>query len=237
MPTTPDEPMELLPRHDGSSSCGELPSSDGTLASESPASSSGAAHLPPTQRRRRGWRGDWQIAVVGLALILVLTAVLWLRHDSHKARGPIVLPSTLLSLNRDTSAPAKQFAQNLVANEQAYEAAIGSPTAALYGDPPNGAFSVLVGTPCSGGSCVLGSPQQLVHVARAHGYADATAFSPRAPGGTLICFSYSAGGAKIIRCTWIDQVSQGRIDFYDGFASSLADAAAMTRQVRDAIER
>jgi hypothetical protein len=236
--TSPEEPTALSSDGDGSSFGHELPDTTNNLVTEPPASSVTEVQLPPSQpRKNKTWRGDWQIAVVIAAVIAILAGVLWLHNNSHKARRPIALPSTLLSVNRDTSSAAKQFVQNLVANEQAQVAGLGKPVAALYGETGTGGFSVLVGTPCAGGSsCISESSQQAVQDERAHGYSDAAAFPPGPAGGNLICSSIPGHG-DILQCTWIDQVSQGVVVFLGGFASSLTDAAAKTRKVRETIEQ
>jgi len=230
-PPTPDEPTALSSDGDRSISCQDLTGNTGDLVAEPPLSTT-----PASRPRNKTWRGDWQIAVVVAAVIAVLAGVLWLHNNSHKARRPVALPNTLLSLNRDTSPAAVQSAQNLVANEQANVAALGKPVASLYGDTGTGGFSVLVGTPCEGGSCVSESSQQVVQDERAHGHADAATFPPGPAGGILICFSIPGDGGNVIQCTWIDQVTEGAVVFSGGFASNLADAATKTRQVRDAIE-
>jgi len=230
-PPTPDEPTALSSDGDRSSSGQDLTGNTGEVVTEPRLSTT-----PASRPRNKTWRGDWQIAVVVAAVIAVLAGVLWLHNNSHKTRRPIVLPSTLLRLNRDTSPAALQSAQNLVANEQANVAALGKPVAGLYRDTGTGGFSVLVGTPCEGGSCVSESSQQVVQDERAHGHADTSAFPPGPAGGILICFSDTGHGGNVIHCAWIDQVTEGLVVFSGGFAPTLADAAAKTRQVRDAIE-
>jgi hypothetical protein len=65
----------------------------------------------------------------------------------------------------------------------------------------------------------------------AAGYANARSFSPGANGGVLACGSRSSQGITIIRCAWVDDRTAGEVLFGGGAATSLADAAAKTKQV------
>ena len=184
-------------------------------------------------RTRPGWRGDWQITVAVAVLILVgVGALLWLRNSHHAARR-VVLPRTLLGLSRASGQNAKLLADHLVADEKASWGFLGAPVAAEYRDSAGGGFAIVVGTPCSGGSCMVPTAPQAVRDLRAQGESDATSFPPGNAGGVLTCFSAVGQG---IQCSWIDQTTAAAVVFDGRHASALADAAAKTRQIRDAIE-
>lgn len=198
----------------------------------------GTPVTPATRDRRteRTWRGDWQISVVIAVLILGLAGGLYLIHSHH--RRNISLPSTLLGLRQVTSPQAQQWAHNAVAAERAAsQGFLGAPVAAVYSDSAAGGFAVVVGTPCPNGPCLAQTTRQLVQSARANGHPDATAFPPGPPGGNLICYSDAVNGGKAFDCSWVDQVTAAEVFFNGGYATTLADAAAKTRKLRDAIER
>lgn len=80
---------------------------------------------------------------------------------------------------------------------------------------------------------ILPTAQQAVQDLRAQGDADATAFAPGPPGGLLMCFSSTGQGG--IQCS--DRSNQrGRSVGHWQNPSTLAEAAAKSRQLRDALE-
>ena len=94
---------------------------------------------------------------------------------------------------------------------------------------------MLVGVPCANSHCVIPTALQAVQAIRTSGEPDATAFPPGPPGGLLTCFSFTQLG-RVIDCSWINQASAAQVLFVGGYASTLADAAAKTRELQDAID-
>jgi hypothetical protein len=207
-----------------------------------PGSGSGGVAAVPDSRsrarnRRSGWRVNWQIGVVVVVLFLVGGATLWLVRRAADHASRIVLPGRLLGLSRDSSPHAQLLDHNIETNARASTGdELGNPVAGIYIDSGGHGFAVVVGTPCTDGGCVIPTAQQLVHTMRAHGAADATAFSPGPDGGLLTCFSYTDQGRPYIQCSWIDQVTAAEVNFAGGYVSNLADAATKTRELRDAVE-
>jgi len=107
------------------------------------------------------------------------------------------------------------------------------PAAAIYSGA-GGWFSVVVGVPAG---AVMPTAQQVVQGERSNGHADAAAFPPGRAGGILTCFSYPGQNGRPVKCSWIDQVTAGQVLFDGVYASNLADAAAKTMHLRDAIEQ
>lgn len=210
------------------------PGPTGDIEAAGSAESSVAAALvtglqSPDGRTRR-WRGDRKITLVIAALVLGGGLALWHIRSSHESSSRIVLPSTLLGASKASGSDAQQTAQNLVDYEQANSDLVANPVAAIYGYP-GGSFAVIVGRPNPG---ILPTAQQAVQDLRAQGDADATAFAPGPPGGLLMCFSSTGQGG--IQCSWIDQTSAGEVSFTGRSPSTLAEAAAKSGRLRDALE-
>ena len=85
---------------------------------------------------------------------------------------------------------------------------------------------------------MIPSARQVVQAWKAQGEADAASFPPGPPGGLLTCFSHADADGRTLftECSWIDQATVGQVLFDGSYASTLADAAAKTRRLRDAIE-
>jgi hypothetical protein len=184
---------------------------------------------PVLRSHSRAW---WVTSGIVAVLILLGSAGIWHLATAHRA-GSIVLPGMLLRLSRNTGPRARAYASN--AENKARGSLLTAPVAAVYGEFGRG-FVVVTGAPCTGGTCVVGTGDQLAQAFRAHGYPDARSFPP-GPGGILmVCISRTLHGAQPISCEWLSQVTAGLVAFSGGFASNLADAAAQTRQIRATIE-
>ena len=211
------------------------PGPTGGIEAAGSAQSSVAAALvtasqSPNGRTKR-WRGDRLITLVIAALVLGGGLALWHIRSSHESASRIVLPSTLLGATKASGSAAQQTAQNMVDDERANSDLVANPVAAIYRYPGDGSFAVLVGRPNPG---ILPTAQQAVQDLRAQGDADATAFAPGRPGGLLMCFASTGQGG--IQCSWIDQTSAGEVLFTGSNPSTLAEAAAKSGQLRDALE-
>jgi hypothetical protein len=161
---------------------------------------------------------------------------LWIHADSLRS-STLTLPATLLSMGKDTGSNAA--AQERTLESQARNQAFGelaSPVAGLYGDLPGPAFEVVVGRPCPSGGCLLPTSSQVVQSMRQAGFSDARAF-PVGSGVTMVCRSEPFESTSLILCTWLDQLTFGRVLFAREYSSSMPDAAAKTKQIRLAVER
>jgi len=195
-----------------------------------PASSAPRSHARHV-RTRRGWHGDWQVAVV-LVVIALGVALLWLLHNSHQARQ-VALPDALLGLNRYTGPDAQAIDRRIAAP---WRATGNAALVGLYGSLPGvgPGFEVGFGNPCSGNGCLMPTSGQLVQSLRQAGFTAAQAFP--IGGGILACNSRTFETGQLIACIWADQAGAGMVIFSGGYATSLSDAAAKTRQIRAAIE-
>jgi hypothetical protein len=178
----------------------------------------------------------WWIAG-GIAAVLVLAGTgIWYVTTTHGAAKP-VLPRVLLGLSKYTGPGSQAYANRIENQVRANtDGLLDAPVAAFYGNASTGEFTVAAGAPCTQDSCIAGSIQQEVQQLRADGI-DARSFPPGPGGLSLVCGSPAADGNPVIRCIWVDEVAAGVVNFQRGFATSPADAAAKTRQIRVAIER
>lgn len=187
---------------------------------------------PPSHSRARGLR----IGAIVAVLAFVGGAAIWHFATAHQG-GSIVLPDRLLGTTRYTGPGATVFEHRIENTERAASnGVLDSPVAAIYGYPVGHWFSVVAGQPCTSGSCVIGTAGQFAQILRAHGYAYARSFAPGPGGDIMVCFSQSIRSAMLLHCVWIDPSTAGEAIFAGGTASSLADAAAKTRQIRAAID-
>lgn len=189
----------------------------------------GSGHEVPAVRShaRTRWLAGAIVAVLGLAG----GAGIWYLATAHRA-GNIVLPGALLGTSKYAGPGAQALERKIEDEEQAESGSnLTAPVAAVYGNPDGPGFLVLAGALCTGGGCVLGTPGQAVQAFRAKGYADARSFPPGPGGYIMVCFSKAVTGERVISCAWIGHASGVVVAFYGGYASGLADAAAMTRQI------
>jgi len=145
-------------------------------------------------------------------------------------RGKLVLPSSLLGLPKATSAGAVHLAGQVKAAEKSgADGKLSGVVAGLYGSLTGPRVLVAGGGIC--GTCSAKSADTQRQRLVATGYANAKSFPAGANGGVLACGSRSAQGISIIRCVWVDDRTAGDAVFGGGAATSLADAAAKTKQV------
>lgn len=180
------------------------------------------------------WRRSRSLVVSGvvaaLALIGVLAVVVAVATSSHS------LPSSLLGLSRGTGPDAQAAEHAFVQGAtQAARGRLVDVSGAVYGDPMGRWLALLTAKPCS--ACFAYSAAHDVRVARAHGHADARSFPPGPSGGALVCYTEAGPPGSPVVCTWFTSTAVGIAAYSSTEASSVADAAAKTRQIRAAIGR
>jgi hypothetical protein len=225
-----------LPHGRGRSAGQEQPHVEaGTIGSPASGFQAGEAPLPLQSHGKPGkkWRLDWRVAVVVAVIALAVgLSLLLLQHSRIRS---VALPGILLGLSKESGPNAQALTNKIVGGVKAKAGDLMShPSAAIYNGDGWG-FAVVVGVPQTGG--VMPTAQQMVQVERSIGHADAAAFPPGRAGGILTCFSDPFQNGRPVQCSWIDQVTAGQVIFEGGYTSTLADAAAKTRQLRDAIEQ
>ena len=174
------------------------------------------------------------------AIVIVVLAALGfvLQHvatspGANTARGSITLPATLLGRNENTSPPARTFDLKLRrAISAGAHRKVGGVAARIYGRQSGAGFVVAGGGVC--GSCAFRSFNVAIGALGASGVAGQT-YDPGPNGGTLMCTKRSAQG-PVFECWWWDSTAGGLVSYFGGSASSLAGAAAMTRQIRAVVE-
>lgn len=188
------------------------------------------AGLPAPRRSRR----RVLLAVTIAAVVVVAVIVAGLVVASHP-KGKLVLPARLLGLPKATSASARHLADQLkTAEESGTGGKLADVVVGVYGSPTSAWFAVTGGGIC--GTCSANSASTQRHDLAAAGYSDATSFPAGPKGGVLTCGSRTSQGSTVLRCTWVDGQTAGNMLLAAGAASSLADAAAKTNQVRAATE-
>jgi hypothetical protein len=185
------------------------------------------------------WRSRTTWLVAGIVTVLILLGLgIWHLAAANQT-GKIVLPAALLGQEKDIG-PAAEVVDRKIADEARASSfgMLGQPVAAVYGDPVAGSwFAIVAGPACPGGGCIASSAAKSVAALKAQGFADAESFSPGAGGINMVCYSQASLRTQFLICDWIDPDNLGKVVYGGGFASSLADAAAMTRQIRAAMER
>jgi len=143
------------------------------------------------------------------------------------------LPGTLLGRNENTSPAARALDLKLRrAISAGAHSKVAGMAASVYGSQSGVGFVVAGGGVC--GSCAFRSFNVAIGALGASGVAGRT-YDPGPDGGTLLCAQRSAQGPAF-ECWWWDTTTGGLVLYSRGSASSLADAAAKTRQVRAAVE-
>ncbi len=195
----------------------------------SPWTVSGAG-FPDRRRRRR----RIVLAVVIATAVVVAIVVAGIVAASHP-KGKLVLPATLLGLSKATSASATHLAGQIKAEEKAgSDGKLSDVVAGVYGSPVGPQVIVTGGGIC--GTCSAKSAATQRSRLVAAGYPNARSFPAGANGGVLACGSRSSQGSTVLRCAWVDDRTAGNVLFGGGVATSLADAAAKTKQVLAAAE-
>jgi hypothetical protein len=188
----------------------------------------GAGFPAPVQPRRR-FRPALIIGlvVVLLAALGVVLALVVMRTP----KGSITLPGTLLGVSQGTGPGAKAIDRRLM-NDLAASAKgkLLHPVAAVYGDPSGAAFAV-----AGAGICGTCAPKSVADAERGIGFAGIQSFPSGPKGGVLLC-APSPQSATGFYCWWFDQKTGGYVAYVGGFASSNADAAAKTNQIRSTVE-
>lgn len=193
--------------------------------------------VPPASPLRR-YRARLIAGIAGALVVLGLS--LFLSSHSPGPRGSISLPARLLGLPRYTGPGASSFDARLArkGTNGANGRYIVHVVAAAYGDLLGSGplLAVTGGGAC--GTCTAKPAGQLVKRMVAAGSADARPFPPGPGGGELVCVSETTAQlGTIFHCLWADPKTGGEVDYFNGSASGLADAAAKTRRIRAAVER
>ncbi|HET7018444.1 MAG TPA: hypothetical protein VFI65_31280 [Streptosporangiaceae bacterium] len=188
------------------------------------------AGFPDRRRRRR----RILLAVVISVAVVVAAAVAVVAVAAHP-KGKLVLPGSLLGLSKATSASATHLAGQIKAAEKSgADGKLSNVVAGVYGSLTGPRFLVTGGGICGACSAKSAATQRGNLVAA--GYPNAKSFPAGANGGVLACGSRSSQGSTLLRCAWVDDRTAGDVVFDDGVATSLADAAAKTKQVIAATE-
>jgi hypothetical protein len=189
----------------------------------------------PLWRRRRVQVLAGIVAVLLVALGVGVQRAVTGQGGSHAPRGTLLFPGTLLGLGQDVS-KTRDVDRSLRRHRvpQAHGTARGL-AGSVYGHLPGG-FVVIGGRVC--GSCAFRSFQDAMGGLQVSGLSTRT-FDPGPKGGSLLCADHSALQAKTgtFACWWFDNTSGAVVIYSPGVASSLANAAELTRQVRAAVEQ
>ncbi|HXP22228.1 MAG TPA: hypothetical protein VN840_21475 [Streptosporangiaceae bacterium] len=216
----------------GGSGYGQPPGGSG-YGQQPPAGAYGyyqpGAGLPAPVRPRRRFRAG---LIVGLAVVVVAAVgVVLALVAMHTAKGSVTLPATLLGVNQGTGPSAKAIDRQLTNGLAASaKGKLLHPVAAVYGDPSGAAFAV-----AGAGICGTCAPKSAADAEKGIGFAGIQSFPPGQKGGVLLC-APSPQGAGGFYCWWFDQKTGGYVAYVGGFASSNADAASKTNQIRAAVE-
>lgn len=217
-----------------------LPAPDGTPP-EPPAPAQGWPAAPPSVPPASSLRRYRARLISGTVVAFVVLGLgLFLSSHSPGPRGSISLPARLLGLPRYTGFDARsvdaRLAKKVTAGPNGHY--IVHVVAAAYGDLLGSGplLAVMGGGEC--GTCTAKPVGQLVKFAVARGFADARPFPPGPGGGWLVCFSQGTGQfGTVFHCVWADPKTGGEVDYLNGSASGLADAAAKTGRILAAVER
>lgn len=158
-------------------------------------------------------------------------------HTANPAiRGQVILPRTLLGTGQVTGREAQVNDRDIEAQVKA-----GAGTglvAGIYGQVTGRGF-IALGFGICGDCTPWPAHRALLAIERTMGAAaSARVFPPGHNGGALVCGWQRTGPpAPATHCYWFDWRTIGQTIYYGGFASSLADAAAKTNQIRTAVER
>ena len=154
------------------------------------------------------------------------------------AASAIHLPRRLLGLKRSAAAVNEQVASVMIRRMRAPGSPFVGAKAAVYGHlsgPTIVAFAAdwsAASKPTSSASLVPFA----AGFAKGFGASYARSFPAGPKGGVLECGYNTIKGAQVIACGWADQMAAGGVGYLHGAASSLADAASKTIQVRSAVE-
>jgi len=186
------------------------------------------------------WRYRFGL-IIGIAFMLLVALVVVgavLRFlVTPSSTGSITFPGTLLGLRQDTG-PAAQAIDRQLSREVAAvdNGMVPRPVAAVYGSPPGSALFIPPGTGiyiAGGGICANCGPKSAAAAQRS--VPGSRSFPPGPNGGLLLCAARRAT-VPYWFCEWIDHKTAGSVAYYGRSASSIADAAAKTNQIRAAIE-
>ena len=218
-----------------------LPPDPGMTPPEPPAPTPGWPAAPPSVPPASLLRRYRARLISGIAAALVVVGVsLFLSSHSAGPRGSISLPARLLGLPRSTGQDARSFdarlAKKIAAGVNGRH--IVHVVAAAYGDLRGSGPLLAVSGGGACGTCTAKPAGPLVKSLVAKGFADARTFPPGPAGGWLVCLSETSGQfGTVFSCVWADPKTGGEVDYLNGSASGLADAAAKTRRILAAVER
>jgi hypothetical protein len=185
----------------------------------------------PVRKPRR-----WLVPVIIVALIAAgIGGYAAFQSASHTSKGKITLPATLLNLKRNTSTGAAGLARVLKRDEStSSHGRLRNVQAGVYGSPTAAWLAIAGGGIC--GTCFAKSVSAIETALTNSGYTNVKSYPAGPKGGSLACGQKAANNTTLLHCAWIDNSAAGDVLFAGGAASSLADAAAKTNQVRAAVE-
>ena len=182
----------------------------------------------PRSRRRK-------VIVAVIVIVVAIAGIVAGYTLSAKPKGSVSLPGTLLTLPKASTPSARHIAATLRAKEKAgYGSKVSDVVAGVYGRNTGPWFAISGGGIC--GTCAPKSASVIRNHLAAIGYTDAAIFPAGPKGGDLACGSATSSAGRLIRCTWVDDMTAGDVLYANGAASGLADAAAKTNQARAAVE-
>lgn len=156
-------------------------------------------------------------------------------HASNSSGG-IRFPPMLLGLQKNTSAPAQQVVRSVASKFNLL--GFSHTQAAIYGIfSTSNLFAVGV-TELSAAYKKYGTKLAATTLRRGFlsgGSTDSQAFPARSSGAGLVCGHLTRGGTTEITCIRYDKKDIGIAIYFDGFTSSLNDAAAKTDQAMSVI--
>ena len=158
-----------------------------------------------------------------------------MQHASSSAGG-IRLPVMLLGLQKNTSAPAQQVIRSVVSTFNSL--GFSHTQAAIYGSFSNSNLFVVGVTELPAADKKYGTKLAAGKLRRgflAGGSTDSQAFPAGSNGAGLTCGHITRGGATEITCIRYDKKDIGIAIYFEGFTSSLSDAADKTNQAMSAI--
>jgi hypothetical protein len=184
-------------------------------------------------RKPRRWLAP--VIIVAVLVVAGIGGLVAFNSLSHTSKGKITLPGTLVNLQKNTSGGATHLASALMQAEvTSSHGRLKDVKAGVYGSPNAAWLAIAGGGIC--GTCFAKSASALEAGLTNSGYTNVGPYPAGPKGGSLVCGEKAVGAKTLLHCAWIDHSTAGDILFAGGAASSLADAAAKSNQVRAAVE-
>lgn len=157
-------------------------------------------------------------------------------HHAGNSGGGIRFPTMLLGLQKNTSAPAEQVVRSVASKFDLL--GLSHTQAAIYGVfSASNLFAVGV-TELPAAYKKYGTKVAATALRRGFltgGSTDSQAFPAGSSGAGLVCGHLTRGGTTEITCIRYDKKDVGIVIYFEGFTSSLSDAAAKTNQAMSVI--